>query len=1206
MNFQKVKLHKPQLHLALSIILLLVSIVVSYQGHLSVSPDGKYKQIQADFLNKENAFDKLFAKLTFDPRIKTTVDLATFCEINAVNCNDFILYIYQDSVLSAWSSNEITPADYISKLDTSVFQYIDNKFVYVKTAHYSSNKYLGYIVVNEEIDGIEYLPLSTTATHIAQSYIIKNNQEEEVFRLVINKELKKSDSRAFGEVCLWLITFSFFFFALVSFLGRITFFKTNPNRLFLVIAPLLLFPARIFFHYIRFPEDLFSSMYYSSSDYGSLGELFVYAYIAFFFSTFFMQYFSVKNLSKYNHRIKVIVSLLFTIIVLSLDLFACQIVRLVASDSFIVLSPEMIYRYNALSITAILSIVFVLWTIFIFTYKSFLEIVHLIDNKKTFIITLAAGFLFVTLFVLAEALQEQVKSNMLISHFLFLILLVLIVFFIWKQIKWSNILFQCLAYLILSGIVLYSAKQTVEEREEKYKESISERMLAVQDPFIFYTFYELAQDILSDKNIPNFFNQQAYNPTELERYLISTYLSKYTEEYRISIETGLQSSMQDSLHLNRLIHDNYVLDRISFNDTVSFRSIDFGKSEYMLNLPFSQGNDKESGQIFIVLRSYILSEEQAYMEESIQKEMANYSYAGYENNFLKMNVNKFDIPYLYKLSDYGLDTIYSGMKFVREGMEHTVFKHDKMTLLVSAKKGMIWGRLSFVILLFFVQFIFSLIPIAYSLFWGNQNIWRHGFRDSIQLYTTTLVAVTFIATAILFSRFFTNLRNLDRMGIRNQMANKVKEIITKSVENSDLNNLTTEIVQYSSSELEAFFNIDLLNLNLYNKDGELIKSYGKGIYISVPMNPFVLKQFSIDKYGAVTVNEVFGKENYKSSYRTITNNSGDAVGYINLLTFVEKYNMLDPRHAQFLANFMLVCLLTTLLIVFFSMFFIRNLMRPLSKVTYRLSNISLRGDEPEIEWKRDDEFGKLVETYNFLIAKLRTSTELLERTSQEVAWKDMAKQIAHEIKNPLTPMRLTTQQIMRQLDSENIDNKRLDDYFKMILAQTDTLTEIATSFSNFAQANQREGSCQDLLAIIKDAMSSYNENDIEILLENNTEQDTALSFVSRSQMMQVFNNLIKNAVQAKKTGHKQLITIVLQNHGDKMWLIKLLDTGTGMTAEVKEKLFQPNFTTKTSGMGLGLALVKQILTDKGGSITVESALGEGTTFWITLPKYVGN
>jgi len=285
------------------------------------------------------------------------------------------------------------------------------------------------------------------------------------------------------------------------------------------------------------------------------------------------------------------------------------------------------------------------------------------------------------------------------------------------------------------------------------------------------------------------------------------------------------------------------------------------------------------------------------------------------------------------------------------------------------------------------------------------------------------------------------------------------------------------------------------------------------------------------------------------------------------------------------------------------MFLIRRLIHPLSRVTERLSNISLRGDEPEIEWSRDDEFGKLVETYNFLIAKLHINAELLERTSQELAWKDMAKQIAHEIKNPLTPMRLTTQQIMRQLSNENMDMEQLENYFKMILAQIDTLSEIATSFSNFAQANQRDGSCQDLFSILQNAISSYNEKDVEILLENHTGQDTVFSFVSRSQMMQVFNNLIKNAIQAKKPEQKQFISIVLQNYGDKMWQVKIADTGIGMTAEVKEKLFQPNFTTKTSGMGLGLALVKQIITARGGNITFESTFGEGTTFWITLPKY---
>jgi signal transduction histidine kinase len=174
----------------------------------------------------------------------------------------------------------------------------------------------------------------------------------------------------------------------------------------------------------------------------------------------------------------------------------------------------------------------------------------------------------------------------------------------------------------------------------------------------------------------------------------------------------------------------------------------------------------------------------------------------------------------------------------------------------------------------------------------------------------------------------------------------------------------------------------------------------------------------------------------------------------------------------------------------------------------------------------------------------------------------------------------------------------------MILEQTDALTEIAESFSNFAQTNQREGSCQDLLSILKSAISSYNEKNVEIMLENRTEQAEALVFVSRSQMMQVFNNLIKNAIQAQKPDQKQLISIILQNHGDKMWQIQFSDTGMGMTPQVQEKIFQPNFTTKTSGMGLGLAVVKQIITARGGNISFESTLGEGTTFWIMLPKYV--
>ena len=1193
------------LYVVLGILFAVATAVITYHGSLSTSKNEKCKQIQADFLRKEKAFDDLFDKLTFDPRIKTTIDLAVFCEENCVDNQGFIFYIYKDSLLSAWSSNEIMPPDYLAKADTVSLQYVDNKWVYVKRAYYFANKYMGYIVMNEETEGVEYVPLSVSTGNTAPSYTIKDNAGQDAFRIVINKELKMNEGRAFFELCLWLLTLSLFYFALVLFLVRKPFFQSNTNRLFWVIIPMLFLPIKIFFTHIHFPEDLFSSMYHAYSGYGSLGEFFIYSYALFFLSTLFMQYFTVKQFLLLKKWIKILISVVFTMIVLSFNLFAYHIVTLVTSDSFMVLSPQMVFQFNTLSAVVILSIAFILWAVFIFMYKSLLEIFHLVKEKKLFFFILLGGFLCITLFVGLHAFFAQ-KSNVLIPHSLFLLFVAVVVFSIVKPIKWSNIIFQCLVYLILSCIILYATKWMVEEREEKYKESISNVMLSVQDPFVFYTFSELAQDMLSDTNIVNFFDVKPYNPIDIERYIISTYLNKYTKDYRISIETGLYSSTQDSLLFNRLMYDNFATDRISSDDMVSFRSIGFGKSEYMLRLPFPQGEHDEAGWIFIVFRQYILSEEQSYMEESGQNEMINYSYAGYENNSLKINANNLGISYLYRLTDYELDTIYSGMVFTYDGAEHTVFTHDTMTLLVSAQKGVMLGKLSFIIILFFVLFTFSLIPTSLSLLWRSQKRWRPGFQSSMQFYMTILVAITIITTGVLFFRFFANLRTFDRLESHNQTANKIKEILTKSIENTpSITNLTPEIIQNSSTELAAFFNIDLLNLNIYNTDGKLIKSYGKGVYISTPMNPAAIKQYSINKYGAATLDEVFGKEKYKSSYRSITNGYGEIVGYINLLTFSERYaTILDPQHTQFLVKFMLVCLITILLITFLSLFLIRRLIHPLSRVTERLSTISLRGDEAEIEWSRDDEFGKLVETYNFLIAKLHINAELLKRTSQELAWKDMAKQIAHEIKNPLTPMRLTTQQIMRQLSDENMDKERLENYLKMILAQTDALSEIATSFSNFAQANQQDGSCQDLFAILKNAISSYNEADIDIVLENRTGQDAVFSFVSRSQMMQVFNNLIKNAVQAKKPERKQLISIVLQNHGDKMWQVKIADTGTGMTAEVKEKIFQPNFTTKTSGMGLGLALVKQIITAQGGSITFESSLGEGTTFWIMLPKYI--
>jgi signal transduction histidine kinase len=176
----------------------------------------------------------------------------------------------------------------------------------------------------------------------------------------------------------------------------------------------------------------------------------------------------------------------------------------------------------------------------------------------------------------------------------------------------------------------------------------------------------------------------------------------------------------------------------------------------------------------------------------------------------------------------------------------------------------------------------------------------------------------------------------------------------------------------------------------------------------------------------------------------------------------------------------------------------------------------------------------------------------------------------------------------------------------MIIQQTDTLTDIASSFSNFAKINQQEGSPEDLIPIIQNTLASFSEiPDILFHFENKTGVENVMSFVNKSQISQVFINLIKNAKQAKKPKAIQSISIEIENHGDKMWLIKVADTGIGMTDEVKRKLFFPNFTTKTSGTGLGLAMVQRIIATWGGNISFESTHDVGTTFFITLPKRVG-
>jgi nitrogen fixation/metabolism regulation signal transduction histidine kinase len=256
-----------------------------------------------------------------------------------------------------------------------------------------------------------------------------------------------------------------------------------------------------------------------------------------------------------------------------------------------------------------------------------------------------------------------------------------------------------------------------------------------------------------------------------------------------------------------------------------------------------------------------------------------------------------------------------------------------------------------------------------------------------------------------------------------------------------------------------------------------------------------------------------------------------------------------------------------------------------------------------IEWKSRDEIGQLVEQYNQLILELEKSAELLARSERETAWREMARQVAHEIKNPLTPMRLSVQHLKRSWDDSDPEiEQKIERTTKTLIEQIDTLSAIASAFSDFASMPVNNPEPFDLVDLIKRTALLYSGKsniEIDILIKDNA---VFVINADKKNIGRAFGNLFKNAVQAIGSKPEGKISIEISGTETEVKVI-VLDNGKGMTNQEQDKLFTPNFTTKSSGMGLGLSIVKQIVISAGGRISFESSIGRGTSFILVFPLW---
>ena len=400
-------------------------------------------------------------------------------------------------------------------------------------------------------------------------------------------------------------------------------------------------------------------------------------------------------------------------------------------------------------------------------------------------------------------------------------------------------------------------------------------------------------------------------------------------------------------------------------------------------------------------------------------------------------------------------------------------------------------------------------------------------------------------------------------------------------------------------ELADIHNVEI---NIYSLEGKLVKSSKASFSVdkvAPPIPNYVLKlvQSSVDKR-YVDIKNINGVKN-RSSFSQIKDEKFKPLGILNI-PYVEDDGFYEKELRQFLIRLSQVYSFMLIIAFALAYFLASYITKSLKTISDKINETSLNQKNEKIVIEANSrEINSLINAYNQMVDKLEESASKLAQSEREQAWREMAKQVAHEIKNPLTPMRLTVQSFQRKFDANDPNLKqKLDDYTKTLIQQIDTMTSVASAFSNFASMPAQQNETLNVVEVVEFSLDIFNEDFIQF----KSEKQEIIAVLDRTQLIRIITNLVKNAIQSIPEEQDLKVVLVSVNEKETMVEITVTDNGIGIEEVNREKIFEPKFTTKNSGMGLGLGIIKNIIENYKGTITFETELGKGTTFTVSLPK----
>ncbi len=1129
------------------------------------------------------------------------------------------VYVYSNDSLCYWSDNQpaVDLFAYTNETDLQLIKMRNGWYEYIKQETDQKLNYtlVALISIKPEYDFenrylnnnfSKWLQLPENTKLITPinylDHAVKSKFGPPLFEVYREDGLFKSKSSNTYACFIYIIACILFLWSLFLFLKA----KIQNEILFVIAFSSACLAIRSLMIYFKIPADFYDGGLYdakifanaSSFYFSYLGDVLINSALIFLIST--LIYKIPKGISIKNSFLQLSVDVLFVFVIILSSLQIRLLIFSLVNNSTISYNINELFNFSAYSLIGILSVGFLIFAFYLCLDK----FISMYIDYKNFV-----GILFsFSIICIATAFVLSKSNQFHVFDYLWPLLLVLISYFL-RRFKATYNFINIGLILLMSTFIVSTLFSKYEQLNKKQTyEAISLGLTDRQDVIAENEFNKISSAIKSDAQLKNLLSQLQLSNEQIEQNIRQRNFSGYFERYEIVMSLFKNDCTPIFIHLNAMyLNEDYFKDQIekggsqTICDDLYFIDKDKKSIRYIAKIDIEDVNKNpdKTFRLFIQLEPKLAVNLGAFPDLLLDKSLENkleskqISYAVYESNKLLNTFGEYQYPLFVKNNMFNPAS--------SDSYEHFIYRiKNNVSIVITDKAFGAWGRFTSNSYLFIFFALLVLLVV-----WFNSIVIKRSERFSslnnrIQFILVSIVVLSLAAVVIgtvwvVTSQF--ELKNEKDLVLKSQSV--LKELQQTVGQQNALEPNYRDNTTFRLKRLAQLFGSDI---SLFSKKGMLYATSQPAIYeqglVSKFMNPSAYMNLTRGILANYTQKENIGSLNYLSAYIPFYSKNDKLLGYINLPYFARQKDLEKELTAY----------LTTLINIYTILFAITTLIallvsnlltKPLRIIKQQISNIQFGKFNEALQWQSKDEIGNLVVEYNNMLIKLEKSSELLAQSERESAWREMAKQVAHEIKNPLTPMKLNIQHLQRVVETNPDDiTDRVNKVSKMLIEQIDTLSHIATEFSNFAKLPTTNLEVVNICDVLQSVTNLFQQNtECEISLNA---PDALLIMADKEQCLRIFTNLLKNAEQSIPENRKGKIEVTAFT--DKNYVtIKVKDNGCGIAEELTHRLFIPNFTTKTTGTGLGLAMVKNSVVSFNGTISFETDINLGTTFILVFP-----